>query len=114
MGNDFGSALRMAGGGLLAAGVLAAGAAVGAVVERAVLARSARPDVDDSELGSLRGTVYEITADDDVILHAEVDEADLATDTGLTIVFAHGYGLSLDSWHYQRQALRGRLRRRCG
>ena len=41
MGNDFGSALRMAGGGLLAAGVLAAGAAVGAVVERAVLARSA-------------------------------------------------------------------------
>jgi pimeloyl-ACP methyl ester carboxylesterase len=110
MGNDFGGALRMAGGGLLAAGVLAAGAAVGAVVERAVLARSARPDVDDSELGSLRGTVYEITADDDVILHAEVDEADPATDTGLTIVFAHGYGLSLDSWHYQRQALRGRAR----
>lgn len=110
MGNDLGSALRVAGGGLLAAGVLAAGAAVGAVVERAVLARSARPDDEDSELGSLRGTVYEVIADDNVPLHVEVDEADPATDTGLTIVFAHGYGLTLDSWHYQRQALRGRAR----
>lgn len=110
MGNDVGSALRMAGGGLLAAGMLAAGAAVGAVVERAVLARSARPDSDENELGSLRGTIYEVKADDGVMLHAEVDEADSATDTGLTIVFSHGYGLSLDSWHYQRQALRGRAR----
>ena len=27
-----------------------------------------------------------------------------------TIVFSHGYALSLDSWHFQRKALRGRYR----
>ena len=30
-----------------------------------------------------------------------------APEPPLTVVFSHGYALSLDSWHYQRKALRG-------
>ncbi len=110
MSNDFGQALRIAGGGLLAAGLLAAGAAVGSVVERAVLNNSARKDDGAGDLGSLRGTVVPVTTDDGIVLHAEIDEASNPGDGAITIVFAHGYALSLDSWHYQRAALRGKAR----
>src|SRR5206468_6470710 len=60
------------------------------------------------------------------LLHVEVDEldepdepegADAAPpgsggrpEPPVTVVFSHGYALSLDSWHYQRKALRGRYR----
>jgi pimeloyl-ACP methyl ester carboxylesterase len=115
MSPDVTPALRVAGRGLLAAGALAAGAALGAVAERSILRGSALPaDVIDSEgFGGIRGDVRGVRADDGTLLYVEVDEADPGSAgaiSGLTVVFAHGYALNLDSWHYQRQALRGRAR----
>ena len=100
-------ALRLAGRGLLAAGALAAGAALGALAERSVMRTVGVDDSDDAELGLLRGDPYVVTTSDGTVLHVEVDEAPEAE---LTVVFCHGYALSLDSWHFQRQALRGRAR----
>lgn len=109
-------ALRMAGRGLLAAGALAAGAALGAVAERSLLRASGAPDPRDepADFGTLRGEARSVEASDGTILHVEVDGlddgAEDASADALTVVFAHGYALNLDSWHYQRQALRGRAR----
>lgn len=107
-------ALRMAGRGLLAAGALAAGAALGAIAERSLLRASGATGLDEvpEDFGTLRGEPHEVVADDGTVLHVEVDEAvdSDAVEPALTVVFAHGYALNLDSWHYQRQALRGRAR----
>ena len=111
MSPNLGSVARVAGGGLLAAGVVAAGAALGAVVERSLLARTARPDLpEDASLGTLRGELHELSLPDGTVLHVEVDEPDPTVEPVVTVVFAHGYALNLDSWHFQRQALRGEAR----
>jgi pimeloyl-ACP methyl ester carboxylesterase len=115
MSPDVTPALRVAGRGLLAASALAAGAALGAVAERSLLRASWRPadDHESSEFGQLRGDIRAVVADDGTVLHVEIDEVpdDVGTQTEhLTVIFAHGYALNLDSWHYQRQALRGRAR----
>lgn len=112
------SAVRMASRGLAAAGVLAAGAAVGVLAERALIRRTALPAFggDGEQLGTLRGEQREITTADGTVLHVEVDEPDTAqghsdpNNPDVTVVFAHGYALNQDSWHFQRQALRGRVR----
>jgi pimeloyl-ACP methyl ester carboxylesterase len=67
--------------------------------------------------GSLRGERRTVVADDGLELYVEVDEADSAMGAGMagrrarrarpTLVFVHGYALNLDSWHFQRGALRG-------
>ena len=106
-------ALRMAGRGLLAAGALAAGAALGAVAERSLLravARRAR-----GRAGRLRDHRTATCASvDGVRRHDAARRGRRARRCRrgdvLTVVFAHGYALNLDSWHYQRQALRGRAR----
>jgi pimeloyl-ACP methyl ester carboxylesterase len=109
--------------GLLAFGVgLAAtgmGAVLGLAAERAAVARVIRPaEVLDEPgdgrggppLGSLRGEPR-IVLSQEVPLHVEVDEAaEDAEGSAITIVLSHGYALNLDSWHYQRLALRGRYR----
>lgn len=109
---DLTSAVRLAGRGAAAAGVLAAGAAVGVLAERALIRRTALPENVESSslLGTLRGQVREITTDDGTVLHVEVDEPDDSSAADLTVVFAHGYALNQDSWHFQRQALRGHAR----
>jgi pimeloyl-ACP methyl ester carboxylesterase len=62
-------------------------------------------------LGQLRGPSQIVTADDGVELYVEVDEPrPSARWAGLTVVFAHGYALNLDSFHFQRAALRGQAR----
>jgi pimeloyl-ACP methyl ester carboxylesterase len=119
--------------GLAAAGV---GAALGLAAERVTVGRPLRPPVDDEGrpvdeegYGSLHSAPIRVEADDGTLLHVEVDEVDEpdepdepeAADAAppgrarrpeppLTVVFSHGYALSLDSWHYQRKALRGRYR----
>lgn len=105
--------------GLAAAGV---GAVVGTAVERAAMGRSLVPgrrrdadggdlDEDGAPYGSAHGDELEVRADDGTLLHVEVDEPDEPPAPGVpTIVFSHGYALTLDSWHYQRLALRGRYR----
>lgn len=98
---------RVLGATVGAVAVATTGAVVGAAVgvnrqRRRILARGG----DDVEFGSLRSDPVTVVTDDGVPLHVEVDEAD----SELTVVFAHGYALNLDCWHFQRAALRGRVR----
>jgi pimeloyl-ACP methyl ester carboxylesterase len=98
--------------GLVRAGVgaLAAGtaAAVGAAATVSVQRRKARrrwksaPD----QLGALRGDTSTVVTADGVALHVEVDEPPTAVLGAPTLVFVHGWLLTLDSWHLQRQAFR--------
>jgi pimeloyl-ACP methyl ester carboxylesterase len=92
--------------GLAAAGVAtAAGVAAGRVNrERMQRLSSLAPEgmythVADKELA--------VIADDGVPLHVEIDEpdADTAVEGNPTVVFSHGYTLSLKSWVLQRRAL---------
>ena len=102
------------GAGLAAAGV---GAAAGVTADRV---RTRRRDVDavfDREglalLGTVRGEEFELHTDDGARLHVEVDEPgphDTDAVPPMTVVLVHGYGLSSQSWHFQRLALRGRYR----
>lgn len=112
MSSDIPNALKMAGGGLLAAGVLAAGAAAGAAIERAIMSRASRPDErgDEWELEDFDARVIDLQMDDGTLLHVEVDEPDDPAKSAVTVVFAHGYALSSDSWYFQRKELRGRAR----
>jgi pimeloyl-ACP methyl ester carboxylesterase len=93
--------------GLLGAavGVLAAGAAAGVAVERQLIGRRSgqRAQLEAEPFGSVRGEPHVLTADDGVELYVETDDGP----AGLTIVFSHGYSLNLDSWHFQRKAMRG-------
>jgi pimeloyl-ACP methyl ester carboxylesterase len=116
--------------GLAAAGV---GAALGLAAERVTVGKPLRPSVDDQGrpvddegYGTLHSVPIRVEADDGTLLHVEVDEVSSPDqpelgrrrspgqrgrrEPPLTIVFSHGYSLSLDSWHYQRKALRGRYR----
>ena len=97
-----------------AVGVAAAGTALRVAQRRAVIAR--RGAGDETAFKSLRSAPITVVADDGVPLHVEVDEF---TPTGrrratktpeLTVVFIHGYSLTLDSWHFQRAAYRGQVR----
>ena len=99
-------------GRVVVGGAAAAAAAAGGLALR----RRHRNAVDDPEpLGSLRGDVQEVKADDGLILHAEVDEvAPYGTgtrhDDKATVVFVHGFALTSDCWHFQRLAFRGKRR----
>jgi pimeloyl-ACP methyl ester carboxylesterase len=90
-----------------AAGVVAAaaGAAAGVAAERQLIGRRAdqRAQLEAEAFGSLRGEPHVVTATDGVELYAETDDGP----AGLTIVLVHGYSLNLDSWHFQRKAMRG-------
>ncbi|WP_127479753.1 alpha/beta fold hydrolase [Nocardioides pantholopis] len=90
-----------------AAGLAAAGAAVGVAHHRRSATR--RPD-DQVPFGSLRSAPLTVIADDGVPLHVEVDEPHEAPESPVTVVLVHGYALTLDCWHFQRAALRGRVR----
>ncbi|NML50411.1 alpha/beta hydrolase [Streptomyces sp. R302] len=109
---ESGGGWRRAGIAGAAIGVLAAGAAAGVAVERLTVSRSvrrkARLALDATgPYGTLRGTPGRALADDGTILAYETDEV---PDPPVTVVFSHGFCLNQDSWHYQRAALRGRVR----
>jgi pimeloyl-ACP methyl ester carboxylesterase len=85
-----------AAGGLMASGV--------AVERRAIGRARSRPDpFADEPFGELHTSPVTVTADDGVTLHAEVDGAPSAP---ITLVFVHGFTLSMDSFHFQRRELR--------
>jgi pimeloyl-ACP methyl ester carboxylesterase len=92
------------------AAVVAGGVATGVAVERRAVgrARGAPDPFVDEPFGSLHTAGRTVTADDGVRLHVEVDGDASA---GLTVVFVHGFTLSMDCWHFQRRELRdlGRL-----
>jgi pimeloyl-ACP methyl ester carboxylesterase len=104
--------LSAAGIAVGAVGVVAAGTAYRLVRRRQVISR--RGIDDDTAFGSLHSLPITVVTDDGVDLRVEVDEfAPRGRDrsaTELTVVFVHGYSLSMDSWHFQRAAYRGRVR----
>lgn len=57
--------------------------------------------------GSVHGPRRTVTASDGVAINVEVDDG---PDDEPTVVFVHGWMCTLDTWHYQRLALRGRCR----
>ena len=102
--------------------VAAAGGAVGLLRQQRSITRRAGEDV---AFGSLRSDPITVVADDGVPLHVEIDEvddSDRLDRTGrllrrvrgappeVTVVFAHGFGLNLDCWHFQRAAYRNLVR----
>jgi pimeloyl-ACP methyl ester carboxylesterase len=94
-----------------AAGAATAGTATAFAVRRHRGVRSWHTAGERVELGSLRGDVVQVSASDGLRLHCEVDEPDADADPDApTVVFVHGWVLTLDCWHYQRAALRGRNR----
>lgn len=92
-----------------AVGLAAAGVAGAVAAQRIAVGRlRTRPDPYLHEpLGMLRGRPVPVRASDGVTLHAEIDGAD---DAPLTVLFAHGWTLHQDSWHFQRRDLAGRAR----
>ncbi len=99
-----------------AAGIAAAGAAVRVAQRNRVIAK--RGAGDETAFGSLHSTPLHVVADDGIDLYTEVDEVvssskrrrTLADDQDLTVIFAHGYSLNLDCWHFQRAGYRGQIR----
>ena len=96
--------------GLAAAGTTAAVGVVADRLARALQTAKALDSVDTYE--EVPTAQVLVIADDGVPLHVEIDEpggvaAGTANDAGaLTVVFSHGYTLSLRSWVFQRRALR--------
>jgi len=88
----------------IATGVVAASAGAVIAAEKIAVGRiRLRPDpARDEPFGELRGDPVEVVADDGVVLHAELCGP---ADAPVTIVFCHGYTLSQEVWHYQRQDL---------
>jgi pimeloyl-ACP methyl ester carboxylesterase len=88
----------------LAVGIAAAGVGAAIAVEKVAVGRMRmQPDPAGLEpFGELRGRPVTVLADDGVPLHTEISGLE---DAPLTIVFCHGYTLSQDVWHYQRQDL---------
>jgi pimeloyl-ACP methyl ester carboxylesterase len=62
---------------------------------------------EDVEFGSVRSHGQIVMSSDGTPLNVEIDEAERKTPT---IVFVHGWVENIDVWHYQRLALRGRVR----
>ncbi len=108
--------LSYAAGGLGTAALAAL--ATGVVVERRVVKARKAGAVRAERLGALHSDAVEVTCDDGVVLHAEVDEIAPYSDSrgarrradDVTLVFVHGYALNLDCWHFQREAFRGKRR----
>jgi pimeloyl-ACP methyl ester carboxylesterase len=101
------------------AAALAGAGATGYFADQAVgqrLRRRARRS-DTDGLGLLRGDVHRVETDDGLHLYAEVDELSpysagpgVRRRTGATVVLVHGFAMTQDCWHFQRQALRGKRR----
>ena len=97
--------------GIAAASLAGAAALVGAGVaaERRLVgrARSAADPYVGVRFGDRHTAPVTVVADDGVKLHAEID-GDPSSD--LTVVFVHGFTLSMACWHFQRRDLAGDAR----
>jgi pimeloyl-ACP methyl ester carboxylesterase len=101
--------LRLTKAGGLAVGAVAVSVGSVLLAEKIAVGRvRLRPPPGPAQpLGQIRGRAVTVLADDGTPLNAEIDGPD---DAPVTIVFCHGYTLSQDVWHYQRQALAGAAR----
>ncbi|MET8867701.1 alpha/beta hydrolase [Nonomuraea sp. NPDC004580] len=98
-------------------GAASAGVAAAALAKRYAVGRiRLRPDTEASEpFGELRGTEHTLITSDGKALHVEIDGPERKNPSAddeppLTVVFCHGYCLSMESWHYQRKDLRDNYR----
>lgn len=98
--------------GLVAAGAAAAGAlAAGAAVEHSARRRRRLEGLDPrSDYDEAPDEVRTVVAADGVTLHVEIDHPAGRSATRrkapVTVVMAHGFTLNLDSWVFQRRALK--------
>ena len=65
---------------------------------------------EDVPFGSVHAASRKVVSADGIRINVEVDEPELEAPHLPTIVFVHGVICTLDSWHYQRLALRGKVR----
>ena len=65
---------------------------------------------EDVPFGSVHSPSRTVVSADGIRINVEVDEPDLEAPHLPTIVFVHGVICTLDTWHYQRLALRGQVR----
>jgi pimeloyl-ACP methyl ester carboxylesterase len=93
----------------LATGIAAASAGAVIAAEKVAVGRiRLRPDPAASEpFGQLHGRPVDVVADDGLHLYAEVCGPEASP---VTVVFCHGYTLSQEVWHYQRQDLQADYR----
>jgi pimeloyl-ACP methyl ester carboxylesterase len=88
---------------------LAGGLLVGAAVEQLAVRQPWREDpYREENFGQVRGEPHWVRASDGTELYVEVHPCD--DPQAPTIVFAHGYCLNQDSWHFQRKAFLGKAR----
>ncbi|GAB2968786.1 alpha/beta fold hydrolase [Nocardioides montaniterrae] len=103
-----------------ALGIAAAGTALGVARQQRQISHRAGERV---AFGALRSDPITVLADDGTPLHVEIDDVERAPEgrrffrrdrenglDELTLIFAHGYCLNLDCWHFQRAAYRGLVR----
>jgi pimeloyl-ACP methyl ester carboxylesterase len=85
-------------------GAVAAATATAVALERRAVgrARSAPDPYADEPLGELHSAGRIVVADDGLPLHVEAEGPD---DAPVTVVFVHGFTLSMDCWHFQRGEL---------
>jgi pimeloyl-ACP methyl ester carboxylesterase len=88
----------------IAAGAAGAAAAGALAAERHVVGRARnQPDpFEDEPFGELHTPGIDVVASDGTMIHVEIDGNVQAP---VTIVFAHGFTLSMDSFHFQRRDL---------
>jgi pimeloyl-ACP methyl ester carboxylesterase len=65
---------------------------------------------EDVPFGSVHSASRKVVSADGIRINVEVDEPELEAPHLPTIVFVHGVICTLDTWHYQRLALRGKVR----
>ena len=96
---------RVGGVGLLAGGLLA-GVGAGLTLERTLIGRERRREDPEAgePFGAIRGAPAEVAGHDGTRLHVE------ELGQGPCLVFAHGFSLTQDAWHYQRRDLPARYR----
>ena len=91
--------------GLLAGGLLL-GVGAGVTLEKTLVGRDRRRDDPEAgePFGRIRGRPAKVVSHDGTRLHVE------ELGEGPCLVFAHGFSLTQDAWHYQRRDLPARYR----
>lgn len=89
------------------AGAFVTAGAVATLLNGRQRTRRRRRRGEEVEFGSVHSPALTVLSTDGVTLNVEIDDAERKTPT---IVFLHGWVENIDVWHYQRLALRGRVR----
>ena len=105
-GRHLGTATKVA---TTAGAFVAAGVAAKLLSNRQTQRRRLRRG-EEVEFGSVHSATRKVVSADGIRINVEVDEPDLEAPHLPTIVFVHGVLCTLDTWHYQRLALRGKVR----